>query len=459
MINLNFVVQGESSDSSESFDTTKPKLAPFDKSKLFTKMNNIFATDTQKTIKKRDREKSSKKLAKKLAAGDATTADVKLLPKIAKDVRQKKGKAEDLTPPADQDIMDVKPVKVGVETNDVLEVDESTENNVAPVLSKESDINVFFIDETKVDPVQTKDEEDLPPPILEKQVSDDDSKPPVLEIQEPMLATTSRKSPVKLESSLSKPAPVISMSTQMSPVEQEAKPAITNTSSNHNQSLLKVVLTTAPSPKKSRSRKNSLDAGAVAAAVSAVPSSLSVVPPTLSAVSGILSTVPGIQSAVPGTETPLSAMPESIEAPPVIASTLPGPVVTPTSTASSDLTKSLRKVRLNKKSPTKQLSNKDGNGPPQITSLVQSAGPILTPIPVGSTNNIGKDSLLQPPRITPVSSPTKGGSVGPGGAGTEIFDFTDDEDIPLNHIDIEALNEVRTKLLPWSIAWILLFTS
>ena len=64
MINLNFVVQGESSDSSESFDTTKPKLAPFDKSKLFTKMNNIFATDTQKTIKKRDREKSSKKLAK-----------------------------------------------------------------------------------------------------------------------------------------------------------------------------------------------------------------------------------------------------------------------------------------------------------------------------------------------------------------------------------------------------------
>ncbi len=437
-------MQGESSDSSESFDTNKPKLVPFDKSKLFTKMNNIFATDTQKVIKKKDREKSSKKLAKKLAAGDATAADVKLLPKIAKDVRQKKGKAEDLTPPADQDIMDVKPAKLAVETNDVLEVDASTENNAAPVLSKESDVNKFFIDETKVDPVQTKDEEDLPPPILEKQVSDDDSKPPVLEIQEPLLATTSRKSPVKLESS----PPVINMSS-LTPVEQESKPAITNTSSNHNQSLLKVVLTTAPSPKKSRSRKNSLDAVAVAAAVSAVPSTLSAVPPTLSAVSGILSTVPGLQSAVPGTETPLSAMPESIEAPPVIASTLPGPIVTPTSTASSDLTKSLRKVRLNKKSPTKQLSNnKDGNGPPQITSLVQSAGPILTPIPVGSTNNIGKDSMLQPPRITPVSSPTKGGSVGVGGAGTEIFDFTDDEDIPLNHIDIEALNEVRTKLLP-----------
>ena len=447
------------SDSSESLDS-KPKLVPFDKSKLFTKMNNIFAKDTKEVIKKKDKEKSSKKLAKKLST-DATTDDVKLLPKIAKDVRQKKGKvAEDLTPPADHDVTDVKGDKLLVENNDILEVDASTENNVAPVLSKESDINMIFIDETKVEPVKTEEDEDLPPPILQKQVSDDDPKPPVLEIQDPLLATTSKKSSVNKESSPSKPPPVNSKSTETSPVKQESKQAITNTTSNHNQSLLKVVLTTAPSPKKSRSRKNSLDAGAIAAAVSAVPSTLSVVsnaalpaslmqsaavPSTLSAVSGILSTVPSLLSAVSVTETPLSAMPESIEAPTVISNTHAASIATPTSTASSDLTKSLRKVRLNKKSPTKQLSNKEGNGPPQITSLVQSAGPILAPIPVGSTNNIGKDSSLQPPRITPVSSPTKGGSIGAGGAGTEIFDFTDDEDIPLNHIDIEALNEVRTK--------------
>ena len=414
-------------------------------------MNDIFAKDTQQTIKNMKKEKrlSATKInqaaASALSGANAAAitsaganADVstitgadaavnttagaiittgKDLPKIAKDVRQKEVKTEE-SAVAVTNAAPVKPVvSEGVIDNSsfAMVVDETA----VPDLTLEADNHKpsAIGDLLKPEAMQT-DEDDFPePPVLEKQV--EDLKPPVLEPQHikplsPLKSANNQSpilSPVKKQG-IHQFSPILSPAIKPGSIIQS--PILSHVSPVKQESLLKVVLTSAASPKKPRSRKNSLEV-----------------------------TTP--------TETPLSSMPESMEVVEMTKLTSQ-----PSSTTASDLTKSLRKVRLNKKSPTKQLSkegltlNNTQTPPPHITSMVQGAGPILAPIPVSSNTLLAtsldastadsQGSRRSSPQSSNPVSPSK--PVGGGGSGTEIFDFTDDEDIPLNHIDIEALNEV-----------------
>ena len=420
-------------------------------------MNDIFAKDTQQTIKNMKKEKrlSATKISQAAASAisganataisganadaitsanaavstitgadaavnttaGATITTGKDLPKIAKDVRQKEVKTEE-SAVAVTNAAPVKPVgSEGVIDNRsfAMVVDETA----VPELTVEADNHKpsAIGDLLKPEPMQTDDDDFPEPPVLEKQV--EDLKPPVLEpqhikpssplksanIQSPIL------SPVKKQG-IHQFSPILSPAIKPGSIIQS--PILSHVSPVKQESLLKVVLTSAASPKKPRSRKNSLEV-----------------------------TTP--------TETPLSSMPESMEVVEMTKLTSQ-----PSSTTASDLTKSLRKVRLNKKSPTKQLSkegltlNNTQTPPPHITSMVQGAGPILAPIPVSSNTLLATSldastadshgSRRSSPQSSNPVSPSK--PVGGGGSGTEIFDFTDDEDIPLNHIDIEALNEV-----------------
>jgi len=81
----------------------------------------------------------------------------------------------------------------------------------------------------------------------------------------------------------------------------------------------------------------------------------------------------------------------------------------------SELTKSLRKVRLAKKSPVKQVREK-----------VETPVPALIPI-------------SDPPVVKPVGMSRTRSFLSQ--MGTEVFDFTDDEDIPLSTLDLDALTQ------------------
>ena len=118
-------------------------------------------------------------------------------------------------------------------------------------------------------------------------------------------------------------------------------------------------------------------------------------------------------------------------APPVLlvnSDPLPPPAAA-VETSNSDLTKSLRKVRLAKKSPAKTVKLEAVPVKTAVTAVVSP-----TPVP-------------QPP--VSVVTPVKVRVSPPGGRNrssaylsrTEVFDFTDDEDIPLNSIDLDALDK------------------
>ena len=118
-------------------------------------------------------------------------------------------------------------------------------------------------------------------------------------------------------------------------------------------------------------------------------------------------------------------------APPVLlvnSDPLPPPAAA-METSNSDLTKSLRKVRLAKKSPAKTVKLEAVPVKTAVTAVVSP-----TPVP-------------QPP--VSVVTPVKVRVSPPGGRNrstaylsrTEVFDFTDDEDIPLNSIDLDALDK------------------
>ena len=95
------------------------------------------------------------------------------------------------------------------------------------------------------------------------------------------------------------------------------------------------------------------------------------------------------------------------------------PAVThqPSPPTNSELTKSLRQIRLNKKSPTKTPSKAK---------------------PVEDEEDSDEEAVR--PKLS--SSPVKDLSASSSSmakAGTEVFDFTDEEDLPLNNIDLDVL--------------------
>ena len=92
---------------------------------------------------------------------------------------------------------------------------------------------------------------------------------------------------------------------------------------------------------------------------------------------------------------------------------------TPPPLSQSDLTKSLRKVRLAKKSPAKPPKDKDDSSLEEDWSDKMEV----------------EEETAE--RAESNSSPSKEISGG-NKAGTEVFDFTDDEDIPLSNIDLDV---------------------
>jgi len=109
--------------------------------------------------------------------------------------------------------------------------------------------------------------------------------------------------------------------------------------------------------------------------------------------------------------------------------------------SNSDLTKSLRRVRLAKKSPTKtpikekwehrdtSPSNMDLSSPTKPSETPAEVDVLQTPSLTSSTMQVTSTPHAE------ISSAQK--------AGTEVFDFTDDEDIPLPNIDLDALNSAN----------------
>ena len=96
-------------------------------------------------------------------------------------------------------------------------------------------------------------------------------------------------------------------------------------------------------------------------------------------------------------------------------------------TSQSDLTKSLRKVRLAKKSPSKPSKDKDSSLEEDWSDKVE----------VDEEDEVDEEEEEEEERADNNSSPNKEISGGTK-AGTEVFDFTDDEDIPLSNIDLDV---------------------
>lgn len=117
----------------------------------------------------------------------------------------------------------------------------------------------------------------------------------------------------------------------------------------------------------------------------------------------------------------------------------------------SDLTKSLRRVRLAKKSPTKtpikekwehrdtSPSSMDISSPPKSSIMPPDADVLQTPSLTSPTTQVTSTPHAEP------TSAVKGG--------TDVFDFTsEDEDLPLDNIDLDVLNAVNTDDTPLQIS-------
>lgn len=108
----------------------------------------------------------------------------------------------------------------------------------------------------------------------------------------------------------------------------------------------------------------------------------------------------------------------------------------------SELTKSLRKVRLNKKSPVKtpikeKWEQKVSISPSKSLLIRSQHTPNLS---MDLTPGSSSISMTISPSPQDQETCSRQVPITPSRAGTEVFDFTDDEDIPLTHLDLEVID-------------------
>eukprot|EP00092_Neocalanus_flemingeri_P008454 GFUD01009110.1.p1 GENE.GFUD01009110.1~~GFUD01009110.1.p1 ORF type:complete len:2320 (+),score=595.04 GFUD01009110.1:230-7189(+) len=113
----------------------------------------------------------------------------------------------------------------------------------------------------------------------------------------------------------------------------------------------------------------------------------------------------------------------------------------------SDLTKSLRRVRLAKKSPTKTPIKEKW----EHRDLSPTSMEISSPTKLSSDDLVPQTPTLTSPLMQVTSTP-HAELTSAQKAGTEVFDFTDDEDIPLSNIDLDVLNAANTESTPLQIS-------
>ena len=107
----------------------------------------------------------------------------------------------------------------------------------------------------------------------------------------------------------------------------------------------------------------------------------------------------------------------------------------PMQVSSSELTKSLRQVRLNKKTPVKSPLKEKWQPRNMTPDLDKEEEEIDDEEDEEEEIDDDEEEEVGPP-----DSPHLPNMSASGTKGTEVFDFTDDEDIPLSNIDIAALN-------------------
>merc|ERR1719264_2308949 len=110
----------------------------------------------------------------------------------------------------------------------------------------------------------------------------------------------------------------------------------------------------------------------------------------------------------------------------------------PMQVSSSELTKSLRQVRLNKKTPVKSPL-KEKWQPRNLTPDLDKEEEEIDD-DEDEEEEIDDDEEEE---VGAPDSPHLPNSSAPGTKGTEVFDFTDDEDIPLSNIDLAALSSAE----------------
>ena len=103
--------------------------------------------------------------------------------------------------------------------------------------------------------------------------------------------------------------------------------------------------------------------------------------------------------------------------------------------SSSELTKSLRQVRLNKKTPVKSPLKEKWQPRNLTPDLDKEEEEIDDEEEEEEEIDDDEEEEVGPPDSPHLPNLSAGGT-----KGTEVFDFTDDEDIPLSNIDIAALN-------------------
>jgi hypothetical protein len=103
----------------------------------------------------------------------------------------------------------------------------------------------------------------------------------------------------------------------------------------------------------------------------------------------------------------------------------------------SELTKSLRQVRLNKKTTPVKSPLKEKWQPRNLTPDLEKDEEEIDDDEDDDEEEIDDDEEEE---VGAPDSPTLANLSAAGAKGTEVFDFTDDEDIPLSNIDLAALS-------------------
>ena len=368
------VLQDQESNGKQEDLNIKQEL-PFDKSKLFSQMNDIFAKDTQevlrrktlkeKEVKKKIKEEFSKK--PKRAKDDSKTVPTRLK---MDPINFKVEKVDSLT-----DLkLEVKPVLAPTPSIvEKLGITQKSDVTIQPALTTRPAVTS--------QPVLT------PQPVLAPQ--------PAVTLQQ-VLAPQ----PVLTPQPVLNPQPVLTPQPVITP-----KPVLTHQVVSVPKIVLESQVSSTPSlfpvgETKLKSESELTDDDDPPPVLEK-QIDLPDLKPVLDSKDQIMAQIP-----ISDSETKLV-----LSEPSQTVSNIPQEETE----NNSELTKSLRKVRLAKKSPVKQVREK-----------VETPVPALIPI-------------SDPPVVKPVGMSRTRSFLSQ--MGTEVFDFTDDEDIPLSTLDLDALTQ------------------